>query len=299
MGLFNPAFNETNIAGYPRLVAGINTAASLVDRARSYLDANCPQCHRPGGTGPTVDARWNTPLTNQNIINAPLIKGDLGFDNARVVVPKDIWRFILYQRSISLKPSVKMPPLARNVVDADNMALMADWINILSGTPALPPPAINPPGGSFTGSVSVSLVPADTNSTLYYTLDGSLPDTNSFRYSAPFAITNSLTVNANALRTGYNNSVAAHAQFILSPSVIFISEGFGTNRTFQLQATGATGKTYILQASTNLVNWVALNTNVPSASPFTFLDPVATNFPSDSIASSNCLDPDMVSRSGV
>jgi hypothetical protein len=278
VGLFNPAFNETNIAGYSQLVPGTNTLAPLVDRARSYLDANCAQCHRPGGSGPTFDARWDTPLANQNIINTPVVKGDLGFDNARVVVPKDIWRSILYQRSISLDPAVKMPTLARNVVDANNMIVIADWINSLAGIPAVPPPGIVPAGGAFSGSVNVTLMPADPNSTLYYTLDGSLPTTSSSLYSGPFAVSNSLTVNANAFRSGYNNSVAAHAQFIIAPGVLFTSEGFN-NQMFQVQVSGSAGKTYVLQASTNLVNWVSLSTNVPIATPFTMSDPGATNYP--------------------
>src|SRR5207253_2112647 len=112
LGLFNPAIDEAAIAGYTHLVAVTNTGAPLVDRARSYLDANCAQCHRPGGSGPGFDGRWDTPLTNQSLIYGPLTKGDLGFDNAYVVVPKDIWRSILYQRAISYDPSVKMPPLA-------------------------------------------------------------------------------------------------------------------------------------------------------------------------------------------
>jgi hypothetical protein len=34
---------------------------------------------------------------------------------------------------------------------------MADWINSLGGTPALPPPTVTPFGGTFQGYVSVTL----------------------------------------------------------------------------------------------------------------------------------------------
>ena len=104
--------------------------ASLEDRARSYLDANCAQCHRPGGTGITFDARYDTPLADQHLINAPAAV-TLGLSDARIVKPGDIGRSILNQRLISVVPTVKMPPLSHNQVDAHAAQVASEWINKL------------------------------------------------------------------------------------------------------------------------------------------------------------------------
>jgi hypothetical protein len=49
-----------------------------------------------------------------------------------------------------------------------------------------------------------------------------------------------------------------------------------TNGTFQLTITSQPGQTNVVQASTNLVNWVSIRTNV---GPFIFTDTNATNYP--------------------
>ena len=278
LGLFNPAINEAAISGYSKLSSLTNLAASLEERARSYIDANCAQCHRPGGSGPSFDARYDTPLVSQGIINGVLTKGDLGYDNARIVVPKDIWRSILFQRSDSLDSTIKMPPLARNLVDTNAMSVITDWINSLPGIPALAPPTISPNGGVFQNSVSISLQSTNGGDNLYYTLDGSLPNTSSFLYAGPFNLTSNAAVRANAFKTGFTNSVAATAQFTLRPPFQFTSGGFFTNNTFRMPVSGLAGKTYYLQATTNFVNWVNLSTNVAPSNSFYLVDPGATNF---------------------
>ncbi len=60
-----------------------------------------------------------------------------------------------------------------------------------------------------------------------------------------------------------------------------------TNGAFRLELSGLVGEGYILQATTNLVDWVSLQTNLPSPNPgvllptnlFNFIDSAATNFP--------------------
>ena len=171
----------------------------------------------------------------------------------------------------------KMPPLARVLVDSNAVQVVTDWINSLPGTPALAPPAIAPNGGTFYSFVSAALASPDTNATLYYTLDGSLPTTNSFLYAAPLSLTSNLTLTASAFATGYNHSVAASALFTIQP-IYFTSGGFTTNGQFQLGCFGTPGRTYVLQASTNLISWIPLNTNLAATNLFLLTDPGAGNF---------------------
>ncbi len=280
LGLFYPPItNEFNIGNYARLVAVTNTGATLEDRARSYLDANCAQCHRPGGPQTTFDARYDTPLANQNIINGVLVKGDLGYDNARVVVPQDIWRSVLYHRMNTTNSLIKMPTLARNLIDMDAAAAIAAWINNLPGTPALAPPTIDPPGGLGVGSLAVTIQHSDPSAQLRYTLDGSLPTTNSTLYTGPITLTNSVTLQAKAFEAGFSDSVAATATFTIRPPVGLSSFSFSTEGQFQLQVHGLSGKTYIFQSSTNLSDWTALSTNVAPTDNFPLSDPTTTNYP--------------------
>jgi len=48
---------------------------------------------------------------------------------------------------------------------------------------------------------------------------------------------------------------------------------------FNLNLVGELGRTVLLEASTNLVNWTALATNLLGESPCCFSDAGSTNFP--------------------
>jgi PA14 domain/Chitobiase/beta-hexosaminidase C-terminal domain/Bacterial Ig domain len=130
LGLFSPAINEGVIANYSKLSPLTDATASLEERARSYLDANCAQCHRPGGVG-NYDASYDTRLKNQRIVNAPAAFPLLGHDNADIVRPKDVRHSVLWLRIGSTEPTVKMPPLAHTLIDTNAVNVVRDWINSL------------------------------------------------------------------------------------------------------------------------------------------------------------------------
>ncbi|HXR03328.1 MAG TPA: chitobiase/beta-hexosaminidase C-terminal domain-containing protein, partial [Verrucomicrobiae bacterium] len=276
LGLLYPAINETNITGYSQLSAMTNLSVSLQERVRSYLDVNCQACHQPGGAGPTWDARYDTPLAQQNITNYPALI-PLGIsDNACIVKAKDIWRSVLLARINTTNQNIQMPDF-RNLIDTNAVQVITGWINSLPGTPALAPPTLTPDGGMFFNGVGITLQPPDSNAAIYYTLDGSLPATNSLLYSVPFDLTNNATVSAAAFETNYGNSVAASALFLVQP-VRFSTESF-SNGILQMQFIGAAGSNYVLLASTNLANWTPMATNPATTNGIIFTDPTSSNYP--------------------
>jgi hypothetical protein len=129
--LNNARYFSTNVSGFHSfraLAPTTNTAYSLEYRARSYLQANCRQCHFPPNGVPAVpwDARIFTPLSGAEIINGELFD-DFGDANNRVIVPGNTNNSVMHYR-ISRRDGDQMPPLASNLIDTNGVALIAAWI---------------------------------------------------------------------------------------------------------------------------------------------------------------------------
>jgi uncharacterized repeat protein (TIGR03806 family) len=129
VGLFDTKLNERDLPFYAKMVNITNTAVPLQLRVRSYLDSNCSQCHRPGGAGAFFDARFDTPLKLQNLINGP-VQNPLGIAGAKVIVPGSTNKSILFHR-ISILGQGQMPPIAKNVLDTEAVSVIGQWINSL------------------------------------------------------------------------------------------------------------------------------------------------------------------------
>ena len=129
IGIFSPAIDENQISTYLKSVHVDDTGASLEDRARSYLAGNCAHCHRPGGTNAYFDARFETPLSQQNLLNGPLLYTN-GIAGAHVVTPDSVPQSMAHVRLGSLGPE-KMPPVGKNIVDTEALAVIGQWIDSL------------------------------------------------------------------------------------------------------------------------------------------------------------------------
>ena len=212
LGLFDRRLDESALDTFPKLARADDLSRSLEDRARSYLDANCAQCHRPGGTVAYFDARYDTPLARQNLIGGHVLI-DERIDNSRVIAPNDIWRSILYMRTDTTE-AFRMPPLARNTIDVDGMKLLRQWIESLPGAPVLPPPEVSPHGGNFDKPVEVSLT-SEPGAKIYYTIDGTVPTTSDLLYEKPVELTSPTIVRAKAFKPGFTRSITTQEIFLV------------------------------------------------------------------------------------
>ena len=129
VGILSPSLDEAEISKMTKLTRPDDSGARLESRVRSYLDANCSQCHHSNSGA--WDARISTPIDKANIINGA-VSLNLGLDDAKMVVPGHPERSVLLYRLQGTGVS-KMPPLAKNSADEAATGLVREWIQSLPG----------------------------------------------------------------------------------------------------------------------------------------------------------------------
>jgi uncharacterized repeat protein (TIGR03806 family) len=106
-------------------------AASVNDRARSYLHSNCAHCHTPGAGG-NADIRllFNLALNGMQSVDASPSHGDMDAPGARIIAPGDPAKSVLYLRTAT-RASGKMPHIGTLKTDAAAVELLGEWIRSL------------------------------------------------------------------------------------------------------------------------------------------------------------------------
>jgi len=214
-GLFSPALDDRQIARYPTLARADNVRRSLEDRARSFLDANCAQCHRPRGTVASFDARYQIPLDRQNLIDGPILINE-GLDHPHPIAPHDPWRSMIVRRTNTVDDT-RMPPIARHTIDEKDVALLKQYILSLPGRDVLAPPSLLPAGGEFRKPVTVALQSPDAHALIHYTTDGSEPGAGDPVYRKPIRIDGPMVLRARAIENGKTSSIVVQDTYIVGP----------------------------------------------------------------------------------
>jgi uncharacterized repeat protein (TIGR03806 family) len=121
-----------NPRDHSRLVDPYDDREDLAARARSYLHANCSQCHVVAGGGNSqINLDFTTELAGTKLIDTLPQHRNFSTLGNPLVKPGDPEKSILYER-VTRRGKGQMPPLATSLVDRRGTKLLSDWISSLS-----------------------------------------------------------------------------------------------------------------------------------------------------------------------
>lgn len=229
IGMFNTTLTTSQIAGSARTFAVTDTTGTLEQRMRSYFDANCSHCHQPGGVMRSEwDARFDTPLASQGIVNAVPVN-DFGITGSKIITPGNNDKSLIYVRmNDDGNPQVQMPPVARNVRHDAAVDVLRLWIAQLStGVANQAPVVVQPASQSSVRGTAASLQ-----------ISASDPDGNTITYSA-IGLPAGLGISAT---TGLISGTVSTTAALSNSVTVTVSDGSLSNsKSFTWTTSDATG----------------------------------------------------------
>ena len=121
------------VADLPRLVDTRDSHASLHDRVRAYLHANCSHCHvRSGGGNSPMQMASHIADEDMEIVNGVPVHTTFGLPDVKVVTPGAPERSLLLYRP-ALRGPGQMPPVGTMTPDGEGLALLAKWVAEMKG----------------------------------------------------------------------------------------------------------------------------------------------------------------------
>src|SRR5882724_6720313 len=102
------------------------------------------------------------------------------------------------------------------------IADVISWTYNASGATAqTAAPTFSPAGGTYATTQSVTLSDTTAGAAIFYTLDGTTPNTtvggSTFQYSSPISISSNTTITAVAIASGFSKSATASAAYVIQP----------------------------------------------------------------------------------
>jgi uncharacterized repeat protein (TIGR03806 family) len=139
LGLFDapPAtpYATALVTPYPGQLGSPPASASVEQKARSYLHANCAFCHRPDGDFPNLDLRYDTPFANMQLCNVVPEKGDVGVEDSTNLTPGQPMESTTWLRMNALPNDGRMPQIGTYQIDDGGVKLIGDWISSIQSCP--------------------------------------------------------------------------------------------------------------------------------------------------------------------
>lgn len=107
--------------------------SELETYAKEWLDINCAHCHRKDkGTASNTAFKSASNEAFQGICDVAV--SGASASNSMIVVPGSAENSLLYDRLASEKAGEIMPPIGRTITHTEGTALVARWINSLTGS---------------------------------------------------------------------------------------------------------------------------------------------------------------------
>ncbi len=124
---------------WPKAPVAMDPSTGTLDaRARAWLDINCSFCHNARGGAARTSGLYldleQTDLTAMGVCKPPVAAGRGSGGRAYAIVPGDPDASFLVYRLESTEADIKMPELGRNLVDAEGVALIREWIAAMPGS---------------------------------------------------------------------------------------------------------------------------------------------------------------------
>lgn len=123
-----------HLSGVAKMPDYEDASAPLDGRARAYLDVNCAHCHQDGGSAKTSGLHLvyeETDMYKLGVNKPPVAAGKgSGYLAYDIVSGKPEASILLY-RMKHLEPDVVMPEIGKNLVHAEGVALIEQWIKSL------------------------------------------------------------------------------------------------------------------------------------------------------------------------
>lgn len=183
------------------------------------------------GNGPSASKNFTisgTDLTDDVTLTAPTnyelsLSPDNGYFDSDEVSPVSgtLAEITIYVR---LKAGLEVGNYSGNVtISSGDITKTIALSGTVDALPMAATPTFSPVAGTYMSEQSVTISCETANAAIYYTLDGSDPTENSTLYSAPITVSETTTIKAIAVASGYDNSTIAEATYTIN-EVITIAE---------------------------------------------------------------------------
>jgi hypothetical protein len=129
--------DTADLVAVPKVAAWFRPGdASVEERARAYLDANCAHCHNPKGAADTSALNLNIEAAvdrGLGVCKPPVAVGRGSGNRLYDIYPGRAEESILLFRMQNADPAIAMPELGRASNHIEGIGVIRDWINGLSG----------------------------------------------------------------------------------------------------------------------------------------------------------------------